>query len=356
MAAESPNPSPDLKSSAFLTDIGSAEPYHTYYHQLTAQIALLDSKVQSSLKFQEKDFLSGFRTHMYEVYQQLNELKRKTDEQELRRKRDELVNNLQNSLKWYQEEALKLREMCVNYKKEWEKWKERGEIAEEERKMMEIQLKMAKKQIKRSNEEGKNQVLEGESVHFPVIHRAEVVPKVHSADNLSVLLGKISLLDSKLSAEVEDYVRNKEMKWEEGVKHLQNAVEGEKRKAKAAAASQASAFLATRDLEGIFLECVEEVRREVQKRRTLAIISAKYTTKAAPKEPKSAFTPKDKRRIMDLLIGNEQVLVFLYEKLFPYRGNSIVHGRTGSEVTPLLPEDLQEAGFVHRGRTVRATQ
>ena len=356
MAAESPNPSSKLQSSAFLTDIASGEPYHTYYHQLTAQIALLDSKVKTSLKFQEKDFLSGFRTHMYEVYQQLNELKRKTDEQELRRKRDEHVNKLETSLKWYEEEALKLREMCKTYKKEWERWKERVEVAEEERKMLEIQLKIAKKHIKAYNEQAQNHASEAESVHFPAVHRSETVPKVHSLDSLSALLGKISLFDAQLREEVEDYMRTQEAKWEEGVKHLQSALEGEKRKTKAAAAAQASAFLATRDLEGIFLECVEEVRREVQKRRTLAIISAKYTTKAVPKEAKSAFTAKDKRRIMDLLVGNEQVLVFLYEKLFPHRGNSIVHARTSSEVTPLPPEDLQEASFVHRGRIVRVTQ
>jgi DNA repair exonuclease SbcCD ATPase subunit len=293
---------------------------------------------------------------MYEVYQQLNELTRKTDEQELRRKRDEHVNKLESSLKWYEEEALKLREMCKTYKKEWERWKERVEIVEEERKMLEIQLKVAKKQIKAYNEQAQNHISEAESVHFPAVHRSEVLPKVHSAACLSALLGKISLFDPQLREEIEAYMRNQEAKWEEGIKHLQSAVDGEKRKAKAAAASQASAFLANRDLEGIFLECVEEVRREVQKRRTLAIISAKYTTKAAPKEPKSAFTPKDKRRIMDLLVGNEQVLVFLYEKLFPYRGNSIVHARTSSEATPLPPEDLQEAGFVHRGRTVRVPQ
>jgi len=353
MASDSPSLFPDPKSASFLTDIRASEPYHAYYHQLTAQIALLDSKVKTSLKGHEKDLLSAFRTHMHEVYQQVNDLKRKTDEQEWSRRRDEHVNKLESSLEWYKEEALHLAEACKAHKKECEKWKVKVDVLEEERKMLEIQLQAAKKQIKMYNEQWPNDPAQAEPLHFPAVHKSD--PPLNSPF-LSQLSAKANTSDPRFLQEVEKYVNTQEQKCQEAIKRLQSVVEGEKRKAKAVAAAQASAFLAKSDLESVFLECVEEVRREVQRRRTQAAMTAKYTTEATFTEPKSAFTPRDKRRILELLIGNEKVLVFLYEKLFPYRGSSITHARTNSEVTPLPPEDLPEAGFVHRGRTVRGTE
>lgn len=355
MASHCPSPanlSPDLKSASFLTDISTSQPYHDYYHQLTDQIALLDSKVKTSLKGHEKDLLSLFRTHMYEIYQQVNDLKRKTDEQEWSRRRDEHVNKLESSLKWYQEEALHLREMCKAHKKDCEKWKARVDSLEEDRKMLEIQLQTAKKQIKMYNEQWPNDPVQVESLHFPTVHKPEPLLNPQSSKFLSQLSVRTSPSDPRFLQEVEKYVTTQEQKCQGAIKHLQSIVEGEKRKAKAASA-QAFAFLPKSELEGVFLECVEEVRREVLRRRTQAVMTSKYTTKSTFHEPKSSFTSKDKRRILELLIENEKVLVFLYEKLFPYRISAITHARTSSEVASLPLEDLSQEGFRQRGRTER---
>ena len=44
-------------------------------------------------------------------------------------------------------------------------------------------------------------------------------------------------------------------------------------------------------------------------------------TKIATKEPADIFSVSDKKTIMELLISNEQVLIMLYEKLFPFRAS-----------------------------------
>ena len=69
------------------------------------------------------------------------------------------------------------------------------------------------------------------------------------------------------------------------------------------------------DLEEFFLQCIEEVRKDIMKRRA---ITHNQTMKHATKQNKlEEFTSTDKRKVIELLLSNESVLCFLYEKLFP---------------------------------------
>ncbi len=88
------------------------------------------------------------------------------------------------------------------------------------------------------------------------------------------------------------------------------------------------------ELENFFLACIEEVRKDILKRKST---SATYSNKkpnmkksnssrdlednspyASASHPKlEDYTATDKRRVIELLMSNENVLLFLYEKLFP---------------------------------------
>lgn len=350
-------PSPektDDKKTAFLTEAPApSESYHSYYHQLTSQISHLQTQVKSSIQHHEKDFLSAFRTHMYQVYQQLNDLKNRTDQQEIQRQRDEHVNKLQHSVEWFRDEALQLGNSCKFYKKECEKWKAKAEMEEDERKCLEIQLKAAKMQIKSYNDAGNKE--ESAPIKLPAVHKSEL-PVSNATHFLLQLSSKTGPSDPTFFLEIEKYMSAQEQRCKEAIRHMQSTLDAERKRMKANSAVQSSVFLAKSDLEGLFLQCVEEVRREVLKRRTQAVMSARYTTKAHLKEPKTGFTAQDKRRILELLISNEQVLVFLYEKLFPYRVSSVMHARAGSEVTPMPPEDLPEDSFQHPARHLKQTE
>jgi len=72
------------------------------------------------------------------------------------------------------------------------------------------------------------------------------------------------------------------------------------------------------------LDCVEEVKREVNHRRVQSLNLQKYPTKTLrmPKETGQFFTPGDKRKIIELLINNDKVLTMLYEALFPFRASN----------------------------------
>ena len=49
---------------------------------------------------------------MMKVQRELNFLRNKAKEQEIKLKKDERINNLQNSLDWFRKEALKLGKTC----------------------------------------------------------------------------------------------------------------------------------------------------------------------------------------------------------------------------------------------------
>lgn len=98
------------------------------------------------------------------------------------------------------------------------------------------------------------------------------------------------------------------------------------------------------DLENLFVDCVEDVRRNVIKRRLKAeIIGKKKIGKfdenseeakefeesllklanlAKDRVKFSEFTAQDRHNLLDLFVNNEKTLLRIYENLFPRRGGA----------------------------------
>lgn len=98
------------------------------------------------------------------------------------------------------------------------------------------------------------------------------------------------------------------------------------------------------DLENLFVDCVEDVRRNVIKRRLKAeIIGKKKIGKfdenseeakefeesllklanlAKDRVKFSEFTSQDRNNLLDLFVNNEKTLLRIYENLFPRRGGA----------------------------------
>lgn len=78
------------------------------------------------------------------------------------------------------------------------------------------------------------------------------------------------------------------------------------------------------ELESFFLECIEESKKDILKRRDHQSRSSKFSIKSTklsdpgPRSPSIAqFSSSDKQMVIERLMQNDNVLVFLYEKLFP---------------------------------------
>jgi hypothetical protein len=106
---------------------------------------------------------------------------------------------------------------------------------------------------------------------------------------------------------------------------VKNQLENERKKTKELECGQANYISGKSELEEFFLECVEEVKKNIKKRKEFQIKNTRYskstaktTVSTSSKEPKLAgFASQDKAKVIELLMENDNVLLFLYEKLFP---------------------------------------
>ena len=95
------------------------------------------------------------------------------------------------------------------------------------------------------------------------------------------------------------------------------------------------------DLETLFIDCIEDVRRDVMKRRLKNEVVTRKKVATLDKELDEAkefedslmklanltkgrikindFTVRDRCNILDLFVNNEKTLLKIYEALFPHR-------------------------------------
>ena len=108
----------------------------------------LAGKLGLVLRKQEKDFLSAYRAHMYNVQKELQELRAKVDASELELRKNQKIVALQKERDWYRSEALRLDTFATNIKKDLKFMRERLTTIDEDRNWLERQLKASKKQNK----------------------------------------------------------------------------------------------------------------------------------------------------------------------------------------------------------------
>ena len=109
--------------------------------KVTHIVQNLSDKLGMVLKKQEKDFLSAYRAHMYNVQKELQNLRSKVDEAELAMKKDAKIVGLQKERNWFRKEALRLDGFATNIKKDLKFMREKLVTIEEDRNWLEKQLK-----------------------------------------------------------------------------------------------------------------------------------------------------------------------------------------------------------------------
>ncbi|OMJ94648.1 hypothetical protein SteCoe_2141 [Stentor coeruleus] len=356
--------SPDdtsMRRSVFITDMNKSgvdpeisDKINEYFSQLQDHVGKLDTHIDNVLHKHENDFLNAFKCQMFTLYTQLRELKKKTDENEVKLRRDEQLNKLQASLDWFREEAVHLGETTQFYKKEADKWKAKADSLEDDRKFLEDQLRCAKKRIK-DLQEGRSQenTLENSSrISRPMTSSGQgsqkFIPTTKSGLLIMELLQKHPMKDGEFFFELEKYLNNIENAYHEALKKAKFSLSYEKKKHFNVSAQQTSVYFEKSEMENLFLECVDEVRKDVLKRRTQNMFAQKYTKRAASshRNEKNPLTSSDKRKILELLVSNEQILILLYEKLFPHKAvnyNLFAKNEDGSqEPLPSIDELIKQ--------------
>ena len=144
--------------------------------------------------------------------------------------------------------------------------------------------------------------------------------------------------------EIIKYVQALETSYTDAIRDLRLIIDREKKAGKRVVADRINMSTERNELESLFIECIEEVRKEIMKRRLKNEI---YNRKKFQKLDKSSeeakefeesllrlaqlaknrvkvsdFTSKDKQHILDLFVNNERTLLKIYEALFPHRATN----------------------------------
>jgi len=72
---------------------------------------------------------------------------------------------------------------------------------------------------------------------------------------------------------------------------------------------------ARNELENLFLECADEVRKDIARRRHVQQV--KYNKNDSGNNHNDKMTQSDKRKLLENLVYNEKFLKFVYENMFP---------------------------------------
>ena len=140
---------------------------------------------------------------------------------------------------------------------------------------------------------------------------------------------KISPEELERILEENKKYKENELKYQDRINNLKDKLKQQKMKTVEANANKVKYLSNKNDLENFFLNCIEEVKKDITKRKEkldkFPHKKLKRSTtqnlgkKRGGKAPKyEQFTKTDKKNVIEMLITNEQVLLFLYEHLFPY--------------------------------------
>jgi hypothetical protein len=373
----------------------SAGPRITDHHKELTDLALtLDQRMEKLLAEHEKDFFLAYKTHMYGVQKEIKTLRAKADHEDAKTREDTKIRALEGELDWFMTEALRLDELCKGYKKEVDKWKSKADALDEDRRFLEDQIKGAKRQNKilraaaerarssaysalmvtkakteaqdrtaspptlaltaeaarkrPSSADGRAAVgtgsnarraLEAQRSRTPDMQLA-TLPGSGSAGSLpgggasrGIATGGGTSSPSSpmpmggsyrgvLGTEAEE-------RYVEAIQTLKESIVREQHTIRMLQGARATAYSKKSELEEFFLKCIDEARKELMRKRHMTM-----------KDDKS-----EKERVLEAMLSNEDVLVCLYEKLFPHRtgiARSLGGGDNGAEAQKMMQMSREE--------------
>lgn len=296
---------------------------------------LLDDKVENKLNANENAFFLAYKNFMYTVQKEFKELKQKADEEETKTRRDAKIQSLEKELDWFMHEALRLDELCKKHKKDLDRWKGKAEALEDDRQFLENSIKTAK----RNNKSLRGAVEKAQTSAYSALVAADgtagrtrpplpaLVAPGHEQRPAALMDAQAALALEDASAPGSGLSRELEERYQAAVRKLKQQLQTEQRLAGKLRAVADRQFGEPSELEAFFVDCVDRVKVDVEERRRQAA-AVKSQGKSKSRGPPAAtltlppvnlddLTVSDRRRVVELLLSSEEVLQFLYDKLFP---------------------------------------
>jgi len=331
---------------------------------------------------------------MYNVQKELQDLRAKVKNAELAMQRDEKIRKLTQERDWFCKESLRLDSYSTSIKKELKFMEEKLQSVEEDRVWLEKQLKAAKKQNKllRTELELHIEQATGASGAGNQLELADGMPRLALTQGSNQESGRAAQ-DSSASArrrmrgsasqghlvgngaydasaaqpansqggiprskstaaqlpvvkdasvfdaQVVDFsagyasgerAASSSSSDKHTIRVLREQLQRERDQLRDLRASVISERTDRSELENFFLKCIEEVKKDVARRRLKAKLqSSKRSTRDDCMEPTERdlkairlqdMTPFDRKRVMDVLFDNEDVSTVLFDNIFGNKG------------------------------------
>ena len=125
--------------------------------------------------------------------------------------------------------------------------------------------------------------------------------------------------EEKIIEEVSAYLEHQQGKMQEQLSCLKRQLEVERRAHRKLKSMQTAEVSTKSELENFFFQCVEELKREVSKRRTYSEnLLLKKNSTGLKKRPVGydSLTKTDKIKALEMLVSNDEVLLTVYDKVF----------------------------------------
>lgn len=346
---------------------------HDLHGQLRSTVSNLSDKVGLLLKEREKDFLAAYRHHMYNVQKELQEAKQKVREAENAMKNNDQIRKLKKERDWFRGEAIRLDNLAEDMKQTLISKQEKMEATDDDRAWLVKQLKNAKKQIKilraelEANARASSTFVTQSGMPQRNTNRghggmtlppaAGSMPPLSTSDMQGQSVGWPRQSPRDLALEELQPVGmshgERERQYQEQIYRLKQQLKMEKRRSRQLRATTTDGDSRRNELEEFFLQAIEDVRRAITRRKAKAAqLSSKQHSqhkrqrghkrhgngigREASGLPLSLkdFTATDRRTVMEQLLGNEKVIRFVYENVFPASLNGAADEGATSSRTP----------------------
>ncbi|CAJ1346556.1 unnamed protein product [Effrenium voratum] len=316
----------------------------THFQDLTHLANSLDLRMEALLKEHEQDFFLAYKTHMYKVQKDIKLLRMKAEQEEAKTREDTKIKALEGELDRFMTQALRLDELCKGYKKEVDKWKAKAEALDEDRRFLEDQIKGAKRQNKilraaaerarssaysalnatKAKSEGAELEAEpspplGEVGRRPasssravgsaarrVMEARSATPEVASRgpDRLQDAITPAGTRAATSGPTGRSVLGNEaEQRYVEAIQSLKEGIQKEQYNVRMLQAARATSYSHKSEMEEFFLKCIDEARKELMRKKHITV----------------NWEKSDREKVLEAMLNNEDILVCLYEKLFPHR-------------------------------------
>ena len=309
----------------------------------------MQSREQLSLQEQEKDLLRAFRARLWDVQFELESERSKKDDGAL--EWIEKTKTLGKELDWSRDEALRLDRMNQALMKETTRLKSQLRAQEDDREFIMRQMLTLKKENSRLKASASTDALgaadgdrtvtagaPGGRSHSAGVRRG--VPDAGMSDNRPMTAGTTpfrgleeveveggdgggaSLASAERVKELMLQQAESEERYREVVARLKRLLDVERRNLRAVRAAHAKDLQSRTELETLLRACVDDVRKEVATQRRMGSSSmAKGGASTGPSASARLVAvdelgPKERERVLELLLSQERVVSLLYERSF----------------------------------------